>query len=397
LAQFPGLPLVQAFELPNFIVAIAGEIHYKGTIRAGRRWFVAPRVGHKGLVAATRVSAMKRYTGQKALYEAISRSRAKAKRGSILDKLRALPAERDESAGEEEPLPLNEPVLTPDEARALAEVPPEPEVQEQAPPPAGEKPPGAPVTEPPPRVEKPEPPVFRPRHIERIGRPAPAKPVQPLLRPKAVQWNAGRIEISVPYHIGVAVLLAAFLVVLIAFRLGENHAAKPVQAAGPATPPVRPTPQNAALTDMSAPTPASETPPAAPRVVEPAPVPQVPSVQPEQGDHLIVLARSSEEKDFDPVIAYFAEHEIGLIALPLNDATRKTFAEYGFNPSSLPGGEGFLLVTKNRYENPNRAGTKGYEVLQKIKELGPLYKPPKGGKSFAPNNFGDAYGMNIVK
>ena len=31
---------------------------------------------------------MKRYTGQQALYEAISRSRAKAKQGSILEKLR---------------------------------------------------------------------------------------------------------------------------------------------------------------------------------------------------------------------------------------------------------------------------------------------------------------------
>ncbi len=31
---------------------------------------------------------MKRYTGQQALYEAISRSRAKTKQGSILEKLR---------------------------------------------------------------------------------------------------------------------------------------------------------------------------------------------------------------------------------------------------------------------------------------------------------------------
>jgi hypothetical protein len=133
-------------------------------------------------------------------------------------------------------------------------------------------------------------------------------------------------------------------------------------------------------------------------VAEPAPVqPQMPGVQAEQGDNLIVLARSSQAQDFDPVIKYFAEHGIALIALPLNDETQKTFREYGFNPSSWPGDEGFALVTKNRYGNPGRVGTKGNEVLQKIKELGPLYKPPKGGKSFAPNNFGDAYGWNIMK
>jgi hypothetical protein len=349
---------------------------------------------------------MKRYTGQKALYEAISRSRAKAKRGSILDKLRALPPESEEPVGEEQPLPLIEPVLTPDEARALTEMPPEPEVQEQTPPPVEGKPPETPVAEPPPPqpqvlpppAEKPEPPVFRPRHIERIGRPAPAKPVQPLLRPKAVQWNAGRIEISVPYHIGVAVVLAAFLVVLIAFRLGENYAAEPVQAAGPVHPPVRPAPQNAALTSTPNPVAQPEIPPAAPPAVEPTPVEQqVTSVPPAQGDHLIVLAWSSEQKDFDPVIKYFGEHGIALMALPLNDETRKTFTAYGFNPSSLPSGGGFWLVTKNLYESPDRAGTKGYEVLQNIKKLGPLYKAPKGGKSFAPNNFADAYGKNIIK
>jgi hypothetical protein len=344
---------------------------------------------------------MKRYTGQKALYEAISRSRAKAKRGSILEKLRVLPPEPGEPAGKEEPLPLIEPVLTPDEARALTEMPSEPDVEEQTPPPVEEKPPETPVAEPP-QVERPEPPVFKPRHIERIGRPAPAKPVQPLLRPKAVQWNAGRIEISVPYHIGVAVVLAALLVVLIAFRLGQGRPGKLAQAVVPASAPVRPTTQSAVLTNTSTPLPQpkpqTEIPPAAPRVAEPAPLqPQVPGVQAEQGDNLIVLARSSQSQDFDPVIKYFAEHGIALIALPLNDETKKTFREYGFNPSSWPGDEGFALVTKNRYGNPGRVGTKGNEVLQKIKELGPLYKPPKGGKSFAPNNFGDAYGWNIMK
>jgi hypothetical protein len=365
---------------------------------------MAPRVGHKGLVAATRVSAMKRYTGQKALYEAISRSRAKAKRGSILDKLRVPPPGPGEPVGEEDSLPPVEPVLTADEARALTEMPLEPQAPEQVPPPAQERPLETPVAGPSQsqvlavQVEKPEPAAFRPRHIERIGRPAPAKPVQPLLRPKPVQWNAGRIEVSVPYHVGVVVVLAAFLVVLIAFRLGQGYAGKPAQTVVPTNPPVRPTTQNAGITNTSVPTPAAqpETLPVVPRPAEPATVqPPAPSAQPAQGDHLIVLARSSRIENLNPVVKYFGEHGIELLALPLTDETRKTFTEYGFNASVLPSGEGFLLVTKNRYPNPERAGTKGYEVLQKIKELGPLYKPPRGGESFAPNYFRDAYGMKI--
>jgi len=43
-------------------------------------------------------------------------------------------------------------------------------------------------------------------------------------KPKAVQLNAGRIEISIPYQLGIAVLLGFILVVSIAFRLGQRAA-----------------------------------------------------------------------------------------------------------------------------------------------------------------------------
>ena len=50
---------------------------------------------------------MKRYTGQQALYEAISRSRAKAKQGSILDKL--LPDHAKQETATPGPVPPVEP------------------------------------------------------------------------------------------------------------------------------------------------------------------------------------------------------------------------------------------------------------------------------------------------
>ena len=41
-------------------------------------------------------------------------------------------------------------------------------------------------------------------------------------RPRIVQFNAGRIEISIPYQLGIAVLLGVVLLVLVVFRLGQN-------------------------------------------------------------------------------------------------------------------------------------------------------------------------------
>ena len=66
---------------------------------------------------------MKRYTGQKALYEAISRSRAKAKRGNILEKF--LPeAARQEKPAPEEGQPQVEPISASSDAPPVVKEPP---------------------------------------------------------------------------------------------------------------------------------------------------------------------------------------------------------------------------------------------------------------------------------
>jgi hypothetical protein len=334
---------------------------------------------------------MKRYTGQKALYEAISRSQAKAKRGNILDKLRLQPAPQGEQIGVE-PEAAAESSETP-AAAPLVDEPAVPTVKEPPESPTVEKP----AVEEKPRlvvekaelqelIERPEPPVVRSRPVERLGRPTPASPVKPWLRPKAVQLNGGRVEISMSYHVGVAVTLAAIVVVLAAFRLGQKYNGVQAPPAARANPPARSAedtvPAQAGLPQMPMPV-------APPRAADP-----VPPQASQQGDHWIVLAQYQKREDLVPVVEYFGQQgiELGIVSL---DRARQFFAENKLNVGVLPSGSGYLLVTKNAYNNPAKEGTDGYKMKQKIIEAGKGYKAPPGNESFAPNYFGDAYPMKI--
>jgi len=42
-------------------------------------------------------------------------------------------------------------------------------------------------------------------------------------RPRPVQFNAGRLELTIPYPIAVAIVLALVLVVLAAYRWGQSN------------------------------------------------------------------------------------------------------------------------------------------------------------------------------
>lgn len=349
---------------------------------------------------------MKRYTGQKSLYEAISRSRAKAKQGSILEKLRSAaskpedppiqevqpPVEAEQAPEEMPELVASEPSEPPE-----AETPPEPvaESEPQAEP-ALETPPEPPSEVLPEPVEQAEP-VARPRPIERVARPVPPGAVQPLLRPRAVQLNEGRIEISVPYYVGAIVGLAAMLVVLVAFRLGQarsggqpSDAGGQVQSAAvgsgvPATPPTRAAAPNAATATVGQ---------TSVRPSEPASTRQGGTTVASQGDHLIVLARSKRQEDMEPVIRFFAANGIELLPLPL-DVLRKWFADNNLSTGHLPSGDGFLLVTRDPFRNPNEAGTDGANMLRRVVEVGAQYRTQPGSQMFAPHYFSDAYGMKI--
>ncbi len=332
---------------------------------------------------------MKRYTGQQALYEAISRSQAKAKRGGILEKLRARPP-GEEPPAPEEPNPKQPPA--PDEAsHPAAKRPARLAAKERLRQSLAKK--DAPPEKP---ADKCEPPVVKTRLVEGIGRSTQHRPAQPLLRPKALQLNGGRVEVSVPYHVGLAAALAVVLVVLGAFRIGQKYPAGQGRDNVPAQPPVRSAPQNAATMTSSRPRP--ETPVAGPRVAESAtaqPPLQAQSAPQGQGDHLLILARARQQEDLAPVIKFFADNGVELMPLPLNDATRELFTKNGYNAAALGSGDGYLLIAKSLFSNPEREGTDGYAMRMKIIDLGEKYKAQPGSQMFAPHYFRDTYGTKV--
>ena len=91
-----------------------------------------------------------------------------------------------------------------------------------------------------------------------------------------------------------------------------------------------------------------------------------------QGDHVIVLAHYITREEFVPVIEYFAQNGIETVI-------EKRGAPY-------------VLITKKRYNNPNKRGTDGYTAREMIKKIGAQYKPPRGYKSF---NFSSIYGDKV--
>ncbi len=305
---------------------------------------------------------MRRYSGQRALYEAISRSQAKSgssskpklKRPGLLERLK--------------------PQLEKLRRVTASKVVSRPQAKE-------------------PSVEKPAPTILKPPkpvgHAESHVAPGPA---QTWLKPKAVQFNAGRIEVSLPYQIGIAVGLFVVLMMLAVFRLGQIDQKARYARSDPATRASLETP-TAGVPDVK---------PTASKPSEPS------TTAPEgeeanagttaaaRGDNLIVIARAELKKDLEPVKAHFAEHgiETGFVAF---EKLRRHYADFGLDARTLPKGDGYLLVTMQTYHNPDKPGTDGYEAKEKIKEIGALYKgkAPQGAESFAPRYFSDAYGLKI--
>ena len=76
---------------------------------------------------------------------------------------------------------------------------------------------------------------------------------------------------------------------------------------------------------------------------------------------------------------------------------QKHFAEYGIETEIFRQNNSYFLVTRNRYDNPSKAGTDGYKARQQIIKVGAEYKgkAPQGYETFAPHFFKDAYGKKI--
>ncbi len=179
-------------------------------------------------------------------------------------------------------------------------------------------------------------------------------------KPRMVQFIAGRIEISMPYQLVIAAVLGIALVVIVSFRLGQmngfadNTIGVPPIASEKAVPVKKIVKRQEPVRKEDA---------------------GVNSAVGSKGKNVIVIATSSQRSDLVPVMNYYAGYGI---------ATE--IANYGGN---------FQLWTKNKFENPGKPGTDGYDMLARIKKLGVNYKAPSGTPSFG-QKFQDAYGMKIV-
>lgn len=132
-----------------------------------------------------------------------------------------------------------------------------------------------------------------------------------------------------------------------------------------------------------------ETPPAASKPVE-TPKPQLPAAVQNQlqkkpetakvvssGENAIVIVAYTKKNDLLPVQEYFKSH--------------------GIATEIIQDGSYYYVVTQSRFETVNKPGTEGYQLKQKIKQVGANYKAPAGFERFASKPFQDVYGKKISK
>ncbi|MFH1615518.1 MAG: hypothetical protein ABIG61_10610 [Planctomycetota bacterium] len=198
-------------------------------------------------------------------------------------------------------------------------------------------------------------------------------------RPKLVLFNAGRVELSLPYPIAVTVVLVLLLVILGVFRLGQRSR----RAGG-----------GGFDSDLRYSEAALEEPTAMP-----AGGVRTEGGRAASGKAAVVLpemvtAESSgtgESQGTGNNVIVLVEYATRAQLVPVRDY----FASKGIETEIIAEGGRYFLVTKNRYQNPDKEGTDGYATKQKIIEAGRGYKAPEGYETFAPRLFSDAYGKKV--
>jgi len=184
-------------------------------------------------------------------------------------------------------------------------------------------------------------------------------------RPKIIQLNAGRIELSMPYQLAIAILLGLIALLLIVFRFGQFYqrvadSSAKIQKSSQLNPAERDTAKimNASMSAEK----------------------RLPSSEKDEtakstGNNRIVIQTFQVRSHLEPV--------------------KQFFAQYGIETEIRKIGDMYYLVTSNKFENPARPGTDGYRARQVIIELGAKYQAPSGYETFAPHFFRDAYGMKF--
>ncbi len=184
-------------------------------------------------------------------------------------------------------------------------------------------------------------------------------------RPKPVRIYPDRIELCLSWQIAGLSALALAAIFLVFFRLGRmSTSGQPEVKSQPTTIRVDDIKPTARVVANTAPA-VAET--KTPKLVEP------------MGDNVIVIKSYDVPSHLEPVKAYFAQYGIATEIIK-SDQNRS-----------------YLLVTQNRYDSINKAGSDGYEMKKKIMSVGANYKPPEGSgfESFGPKPFQDVYGMKI--
>jgi hypothetical protein len=200
-------------------------------------------------------------------------------------------------------------------------------------------------------------------------------------KPRVVQFNVGRIEFSMPYQLGIALILGSVLLVLAAFRLGQIYDLTDKKPTEPVVNATKMSIQENRIEQQDA-----------PDIIEPSasvgkeespllkieePKPAEPVTPKSTGNNVIVLQQWGAREDLRPVQAHFAE--------------------YGIETEIVLEKGNYFLQTKNRYSNPRTPGTDGNKALQEIIEVGAEYKgkAPPNYETFAPNFFSDAWGKKV--
>jgi len=199
-------------------------------------------------------------------------------------------------------------------------------------------------------------------------------------KPRVVQYNHGRVEFSVPYQLGIAVVLGLTVLVLLAFRAGQRWTS--VERAGVES--ARPTGSGSSLQPLVVDRNKSirrDSPPVEPKPPKTGDAATAPTT----GDtgtaattpgNAIVLVQYRLDRDLVPVRAHFAS--------------------YGIATEIVKSGSQYFLITQERY-NSFAPGGDGQLAKQKIAEVGAEYKgkAPEGYETFAPHYFSDAYPKKV--
>jgi len=175
-------------------------------------------------------------------------------------------------------------------------------------------------------------------------------------RPSLVWLSSGRIEFSLPYQVATAAVLGIVLLLLLSFRIGQyavwHSSPQSADSTAGSVQKKQGTAAESPAGNMAA-------------VQQAAP----------GANNRIVIQMYQVRAHLEPVKQYFDN--------------------LGIQTEILQEGSWYYLVTKNKYDSPDKPGTPGYAAKLKIVEIGARYKAPAGYETFAPRLFSDAFGKKF--